>query len=227
MVATRGAVDRCGPGHIYAPLSPKGQKTARARRVYELQHTAKFQKHLPSSRSSAACATKSPAGGGLPAWQSRRCPRHGFSGRTVEQMIESVVPSRYSISTLLCRRWWNSWWVCSSSSMRFCLLPSRLSKCPRSSSRTSLRDSRVANRCWRNSWWKCRPSCAEQTVDIPIPGGGGRRQQGFSPQNRIQQQVSNRSLVLQFQVEVFLVPVQDRVRHSSFRFPAVLDDADD
>ena len=53
------------------------------------------------------------------------------------------------------------------SSMRFCLLTSRLSKCPRSSSRTSLRDSRVANRSWRNSWWKCGPlrSCLRRQGD--------------------------------------------------------------
>ena len=36
------------------------------------------------------------------------------------------------------------------------LLSSRLLKCLRSSSRTSLRDSRYVNRSWRNSWWKCR-----------------------------------------------------------------------
>ena len=48
--------------------------------------------------------------------------------------------------------------MCSSLSIRKWLLPSRLSKCARSSSRTSLRDSCVANRSWRNSWWKCRQS---------------------------------------------------------------------
>ena len=38
------------------------------------------------------------------------------------------------------------------------ILPSRLSTCPRSSSRTSLRDACVATRNWWNSCWKCRRS---------------------------------------------------------------------
>ena len=58
----------------------RGQKTARTRRGhahdvkdqsglrsgrYELKHTAKFQRNLPPSRSSSACMTKTPQGGGL------------------------------------------------------------------------------------------------------------------------------------------------------------------
>ena len=52
-------------------------------RGFELQHTAKFRKHFPLSRNSSACSPKSPAGGGLPAWQSRQVQRH-----TVEQLAD-------------------------------------------------------------------------------------------------------------------------------------------
>ena len=45
------------------------------------------------------------------------------------------------------------------SSIRCVLLPSRLSTCPRSSSRTSPCDACVASRSWWNSWWKCQLSC--------------------------------------------------------------------
>ena len=42
--------------------------------------------------------------------------------------------------------------------MRYHLFPSRLSKCPRSCSMTSLCALLCASRSWRNSWWKCRRS---------------------------------------------------------------------
>ena len=44
--------------------------------------------------------------------------------------------------------------VPSVSSIRCVLLPSRLSKCPRSSSSASRREPRFASRSWRNIWWK-------------------------------------------------------------------------
>ena len=73
------------------------------------------------------------------------------------------------------------WWMCSSSSMHLCLLSSRLLKCPRSSSRTSLRDVWCVIRSWRNSWWtllsflcrvwrtswwKCRRSCSHRPAVV-------------------------------------------------------------
>ena len=88
-------------------------------------------------------------------------------------------------------------------------LPSRLSTCPRSSSRISLRDACVAS-----SWWKHLVEVPtilyflEQKVDIPVPGGGGRHAdlQGFlSGQSRS-------SLTFQFTVEVFKVLPQERIR---------------
>ena len=57
---------------------------------------------------------------------------------------------------------------------RCVLLPSRLPTCPRSCSRTSIRDAYVASRR-RNSWWKCRRS-------YPIPCCSGLwRPSRFSP----------------------------------------------
>ena len=63
------------------------------------------------------------------------------------QWSRSSTQCRWSrCSTALGRRWWNSWWT--SSLLSISRFASRQLKCPRSSSRTSLRDSRVANRGW-------------------------------------------------------------------------------
>ena len=75
----------------------------------------------------------------------------------VGQIVDSV-PDRRSM--FLCRWWWNSWWTCSSSLTRSYLLPSRLSKCPRSSSSASRREPRFAS--WKlflstllkMGWWQ-------------------------------------------------------------------------
>ena len=48
--------------------------------------------------------------------------------------------------------------TCSISSTRFCLFPSRSSKCPRSRPRTSPCARSCVLRSWQNSWWKCRRS---------------------------------------------------------------------
>ena len=57
---------------------------------------------------------------------------------------------------LLCRRWLNSCLTSCASLTRFCLFLSRLSKCPRSCSMTSL----CALLCATRSWWK-------QLVEVP------------------------------------------------------------
>ena len=51
-------------------------------------------------------------------------------------------------STILCRRWWNSFRTSCASSTSFCLFQSRLSKCPRSCSMTSP----CAQLCVIRSW---------------------------------------------------------------------------
>ena len=53
----------------------------------------------------------------------------------------------------------NSCQTSSVSSTRPCLIPSRLSQCPRSFLRTCLCLRLFANRSWWNRWWKCRLLC--------------------------------------------------------------------
>ena len=76
-------------------------------------------------------------------------PRDGLCGT-----LWDICPRLLLMS--LCCRWWTSWWTSSVSSIRCVLLPSRLSTCPRSLWRTSLRDACVVSHSWWNSWWKCR-----------------------------------------------------------------------
>ena len=94
-------------------------------------------------------------------------PQERVQRHTVEHIVDFVcfAPMCRS-STLLCRRRWNSCRTSSSSSTRSCLIPSTLSKCPRSCPRTSLCSPLCAFRSWRNSWWKCRRS-------FPIPRYSG------------------------------------------------------
>ena len=127
----------------------------------ETKYTAKFRTRLfLPSRCSSACTTKSLAGGGLPAWQSRRGHRSGSRGTpwSILSTLSALLPWCRS-SMLLCRRRWNSCQTSSGSLTRSCLIPSRSSKCPRSRPRTSPCALLCANRSWWNSWWKCRLSC--------------------------------------------------------------------
>ena len=69
--------------------------------------------------------------------------------------VSPSYPFRWS--TFLCRGWWTSCRKSSSSSSHCLLLPSRVSKCPRSLLRTPSRSERRSGlRSWRNSWWKCQ-----------------------------------------------------------------------
>ena len=81
---------------------------------------------LPS-RSSSACTRTSTAGSGLPAWQSRQGHRRGSRGTP---------------------------WSSLANSFPWCR--GRLSKCPRSSSRTSRCEPWSVGCSWRNSRWKCQ-----------------------------------------------------------------------
>ena len=122
------------------------------------------------------------------------------------------------------RRWWNSCRTSCSSSPHSHLFPSRLSKCRRSCLSMFLCDVCVATRSWGNSWWKCRRSypilCCSGlwsktwAFQLLVVEGESLVFKVFFP-DRIQQHVSSRSSVFNFQVA------------SSSRFPAVLDDADD
>ena len=113
---------------------------------------------LPSTLSSCWTMAGPRQGcGRLPCWSPGRKGR--FSGTVASGTSWS------RLSMLLRCGWLNSCRTSSSSSPHVCrLLPSRLSTCSRSSSRTSLRDACVASRSWRNSWWKCRPSSASSST---------------------------------------------------------------
>ena len=67
----------------------------------------------------------------------------------------SMLSFRCRLSTILRRRWWNRCWISCMSSTRSRLIPSRLSKCPRSFLKMSLCEPLFAIRSWQNSWWKC------------------------------------------------------------------------
>ena len=85
-------------------------------------------------------------------WLARR---HGFCGAPWSRSSNPSYPCGWS--TFLCRRWWTSCRKSPNSSSHCLLLPSRLSKCPRSLFRTPSRsECRSGLRSWRNSWWKCR-----------------------------------------------------------------------
>ena len=112
-------------------------------------------------------------------------PQERVQQRTVEQIVDPV--------PFLCRRWWNSWWTFFHLSIS--TLPSRLSKCPRSSVHHALlAQSSVRRRRW-NSWWKCR-----RLYPIPLYFSGL-----WSRTSTIQ------LLVVVELVEVFLVFSQDRI----------------
>ena len=93
---------------------------------------------------------------GHPVWVSRGGHRSGISSVPWSRL--PFMPLRYRFSTLLCRSWWNSCQTFSGFSTRSRPFPSRLSQCPRSSSRASLRARFCVLRSWQNSWWKCRRS---------------------------------------------------------------------
>ena len=79
-------------------------------------------------------------------------PQDRVQRRTVHRLSTSPL---CRFSTILRRRWWNSCLTFSASFGRSHLIPSRLSKCPRSCLRTSPCAPLCEIRSWRNSWWKC------------------------------------------------------------------------
>ena len=99
MVATRAAVDRCGPGHVTTPLSPtRGQKKARAGEGdFELNFAAKIQRHPPPQ---AAGTVYYPMDvDDVPAAKGSRPdrlldvsgPQERVQRRTVEQIVDPVL----------------------------------------------------------------------------------------------------------------------------------------
>ena len=154
-MATRAAVDRCGPGHALAP-----QRSAPWARE------CGSEQNYTASRSSSICRlTKSPAGRGLTG-SPRSGRRSRFSGTPWTTSSTPFLGFRRLM--FLCRRWWNSCRTSSSSSPRVCrpLLSRSVIDVP-VVSRTSRRELRFTSRSWRNSWWKCRPSSASSSSGFP------------------------------------------------------------
>ena len=137
------------------------------------------------SRCSSVFTKKSPAGGRLPAWQSRRGHRSGSRGTPWSTSLTSCVLLPWCRSSmLLCRRRWNSWWTSSVSSIRCVLFPNRLSKCRRS---CFCRDTQLVEQLVEVPTlvsYSALQRTVEQHVDIPVPVGRGRNAglQGFFPE---------------------------------------------
>ena len=125
---------------------------------------------LLPSRCSSVCPTKSPAGGGLPAWQSRRGHRSGFRGTPWSSLPTACRSFRCSM--FLCSRRWTSWWPYLLATMRLFLR--RSSKCPRFRVHSASRVQFFAHRRWRNSWWKCQCPVLKVTIMAPIVDIAGR-----------------------------------------------------
>ena len=86
-------------------------------------------------------------------------PQERVQRHTMEHIVDYVCCAPWCrLSMLLCRRRWTSCMTCSGSSTGSRPFPSRSSKCPRSSLRTSLCARSCVTRSWQNSWWKCRRS---------------------------------------------------------------------
>ena len=99
------------------------------------------------------------------------------------------------------------------------LIPSRLSKCPRSCLLMSLYERPCAFRSWRNSWWMLPTIVSsslqwtmEQHVDIPVPGRGGRYAglQGFLPRQSSTTPYFREVRISERIVEQFAIPSSER-----------------
>ena len=121
-------------------------------------HGARRQAPRPERERSASSTTayghRSDLSRGCGQHHCRRCCRRlGCSGTPWSRGSCTRLTCRSS--TLLCHKWWNTWWISSRIWTSRC--PRRSSKCPRSHKILSLSALWTSFRRWRNSWWKCRP----------------------------------------------------------------------
>ena len=139
-----------GPGREVAPLLTRtedGQGRGGGERD-EVYGQVPDDSSFPG-RCSSVCTKKSPAGGGLPAWQSRRGHRSGSSGTPWSTSLTWCVSLPWCRSSMhLCRRRGICCRTSCLSSVRSCLIPSRLSRCPRSCSMMSLCELLSVTRSW-------------------------------------------------------------------------------
>ena len=156
------------PRRCTTPHEDRGRPGPGRRRARRSTRPSSGRLLLPS-RSSSSCTRKSPAGGGLPAWQSRRGRKSGSSGTPWSSLPMSL--PWCPLLLFLSRSWWTSWWPWSSTSILW--FPSRLSQCPRSPGHPAFLVRFSVSRRRRNSWWKC--------LSLPPPsvtGCAGRRPTG-------------------------------------------------
>ena len=135
--------------------------------------------------------------------------------------------------TTLCRRWWNSWWTFLH--LLISVLPSRLSRCPRSCVHHALLAQSSVRRRRQNSWWKCRRCCLilrllpsrPLTFQFRVVQEEGGVEVFKVFLDRIQQRLLEQ-IVLTFRfraVEVFQALAQDRVQQLSSSRSGIADEA--
>ena len=139
------------PRRCTTPHEDRGRPRPGRRRASCTTRPSSGRLLLPS-RCSSVCTKKSPAGGGLPPWHSRRGRRSGYSDTPwsmladVAPMVPSLaVPEPQMVDQLVA--------MVSSTSILWC--PSRLSQCPRSPGHPAFLVRFSVSRRRRNSWWKC------------------------------------------------------------------------
>ena len=161
----------------------------------ELHYTAKFR-NIPPTRRLVPSTLRWMPGRTLGRHQPpggqhrclRCCRRSGFSSAPRSRSSTQCRWSHWFMR--LCRRWWNIWWTFSHLSIS--MLPSRLSKYPRSccpprAARTVLRAPQTADQLVEVptiiSYSSLLQRTMEQNVAIPVRGRGGRNVdlQGFPP----------------------------------------------
>ena len=148
--------DKVAAGVKYDGL--RAQKTDRAGEAAHRAPRRQRTRAAGGKRCSSSCLTMTLRGCG-PGFSQSPGRRNEFSGTpwSTSSTTSAVRPWCRS-SMLLCRRRWNNCQTCSGSSTGSRPFPSRSSKYPRSSLRTSLCARSCVLRSWQNSWWKCRRS---------------------------------------------------------------------
>ena len=155
-------------------------------------------------------------------------PQARVQRRTVQQIVDfAPLPTLDDPAPQI----WYSCLTCSAFFGRSHLIPSRLSKCPRSCLRTSPCERQFASRSWWNSWWKCLrsfpgPCCSglwsrTWAFQLLIVVGGVLVFKVFFPdrvqhrclvlKNAFQSEMWSRSLVLVCLVAAIKIFSQDKV----------------
>ena len=150
MVATRAAVDCCGPGHVVTPLSPtgteEGQGWGGGERV--ALHGQGPEDFLLPSRCSSSCSEKSPAVGG----PSEPRPQERVLRHTAEQIgdVAPVVPALGVLEPQMVLQ------LVAVLKHVDSVVPEQI--IARSRCHPALSARPLPPRRWWNNWWKCLPT---------------------------------------------------------------------